>query len=96
MKGRDYARAVEQLETTLSALQHHLLERLPPSARGRTRFVAVIVSDRPSPAGPLATGAMKADIQRFQQKFKSRLHVIKGVRVSGEREGASADLTPLL
>jgi hypothetical protein len=48
LKGRNTDHAVKQIDSALRIFRDHLQSTLPESTAGRTRFSAVIVSDRAS------------------------------------------------
>jgi len=78
MKGRDLPHALAQLGDTADALRERL-------SHGRTRIIAVIVSDRATSSLP------KPDMDRFRKEHRVSIFVRSGVR-----NGVPADLSSLL
>lgn len=87
LKGKKVAHAVEQLANALTTIRAHLQSTLSEMALGRTRFSAVIVSDRAGPSNDVSI----ADIRRFREEFKSTLYVRYA-----QRRGDPVDLSPEL
>jgi hypothetical protein len=83
-KGRGIAHAVEQLARSIELVRTHLQRVISESARGRTRFSAVVVSDRAGPGHDVS----REDVRRFKREFNSTLYVR-----SAQRRGASIDLS---
>lgn len=84
LKGKDIGHAVEQIANAIRAVRAHLGGTLSESALLRTRFAAVIVSDRASPEYNVS----REDIRRFWREFRSPLYVRPA-----QRRGSPADLT---
>jgi hypothetical protein len=84
LKGRNLPHAVEQLANAIALLREHLQRTLTELTFGRTKFSAVIVSDRAAPRLAVEREA----VQRFRRDFKSSLYVRHA-----SRNGPPADLT---
>ncbi len=91
MKGRDHDHALEQLAATLNALRNFLRERLRTLSFNRTRFVAVVISDRAHLAD-----SRTAEEKRFRQKHGASLYTLPGRRARHGQPAPSVDLTDLL
>jgi hypothetical protein len=83
-KGKAMPHAVEQLAQSIGIVRSHLQGVISEPALTRTRFSAVVVSDRAGPGHDVSS----KDIRRFKRDFNSTLYVR-----SAQRRGAAIDLS---